>query len=72
MSIELGQTLIVGQPTVLFEGEYEYGGPGFWFDYDVAPDGQSFLMTRRTTEPPRDIRVVLNWWEELKGRVPVG
>jgi len=46
-------------------------------DYDVLPDGQ-FLSTvpaedntaSRTAEAPQ-IRVVLNWLEELKQRVPV-
>jgi Tol biopolymer transport system component len=40
--------------------------------YDVSPDGKSFLMVRR--EPgsiPTRIKIVLNWFEELKKRVPV-
>ena len=37
------------------------------FEYDVAPDGQRFVL--RTVNPDavtREIRVVLNWFEELK------
>ncbi len=40
------------------------------FEYDVAPDGQRFVL--RTVNPDamaREIRVVLNWLEELKAKV---
>ena len=46
-------------------------------DYDMAPDGERFLMIfpadqDEFTEPPRpQINIVLNWFEELKQRVPV-
>jgi len=40
--------------------------------YDIAPDGQRFLMLRAPKpEPPfTQMHVVLNWIEELKRRVP--
>ena len=43
--------------------------------YDVTPDGQRFLMLK--TGGPEEsaatqINVVLNWFEELKQRVPTG
>ena len=44
-------------------------------NYDVSPDGQRFLMLRpseQTGAAPTQINVVLNWFEELKRRVPVG
>ena len=53
--------LTLGVPRPLFEY------PDL-FEYDVAPDGQRFVI--RTTNPDamaREIRVVLNWFEELKG-----
>jgi serine/threonine protein kinase/Tol biopolymer transport system component len=36
--------------------------------YDVSPDGQRFLFVKANTEkgPPDEVRVVLNWTEELK------
>jgi len=41
--------------------------------YAVTPDGQHFLLLKPSTvEPARQIHVVLNWFEELKRRVPVG
>jgi hypothetical protein len=36
-------------------------------NYDVTPDGRRFLMVRSGPEDAdRQIRVVLNWAEELK------
>jgi hypothetical protein len=43
--------------------------------YDVSPDGQRFLMLKSTEQAgnaPTQINVVLNWFEELKQKVPVG
>jgi serine/threonine-protein kinase len=44
--------------------------------YDAAPDGQRFLFVRRPTSPipppPSEMRVVFNWFEELKAKVPTG
>jgi hypothetical protein len=41
--------------------------------YDVAPDGQRFIMIEEATKQPpiTHLKVVLNWFEELKQRVPV-
>ncbi len=42
--------------------------------YDVAPDGQHFLMLKEddTQSSQFQLRVVLNWTEELKSHVPTG
>jgi hypothetical protein len=41
-------------------------------NYDVSPDGQRFLMLKGGEEQQAatQIHVVLNWFEELKRRVP--
>ena len=58
-------------PRVLFEGDYVMVG-NFGRPYDVAADGQRFLMMKRIdSSSSRDIHVVLNWHEEPKERVPV-
>jgi hypothetical protein len=44
-------------------------------NYDVSPDGQHFLMLKPTVSPqaaPTEINVVLNWFKELKEKVPTG
>lgn len=44
--------------------------PGSRF-YDVSPDGQRFLMVKGDTQAaPRQLRLVVNWFEELKAKVP--
>jgi hypothetical protein len=47
--------------------------PATFPNYDVSPDGQRFLMLKapEETTAPTQIKVVLNWFEELKRRVPV-
>ena len=65
--------LIVGRPQMLFEGQYEYGNVGPFASYDVAPDGQEFVMIKKggvTGEARQELIVVLNWFEELKRLVP--
>jgi WD40-like Beta Propeller Repeat len=62
-----------GKPKVLFEGQYEptlFTNP----NYDVSPDGKRFLMLKpsESAEAATQINVVLNWFEELKRRVPAG
>ena len=44
-------------------------------NYDVSPDGQRFLMLKpieQARAAPTQINVVLNWFEELKQKVPAG
>jgi hypothetical protein len=54
----------IGEPQVLFQGDY-LNVPGR--SYDVMPDGQSFILIRRTPDPtPTRLNVVLNWFEELR------
>jgi Tol biopolymer transport system component len=64
----------VGKPRMLFEGQY-VPTPTTSPNYDVAPDGQRFLMLKPVEQAqaaPTQINVVLNWFEELKRRVPSG
>jgi serine/threonine-protein kinase len=62
----------VGQPQLLFAGPYP-DNPGWTRprSYDVSRDGQRFLMTRLPPDRPRPrIAVVLNWFDELRAKVP--
>jgi len=64
----------LGNPRMLFEGLYE-PSVGASSNYDVSPDGQRFLMVKQNEQAqtaPTQINVVLNWFEELKQKVPVG
>lgn len=61
------EVLTIGRPRVLFESE-DLGD--VVANYDVAPDGERFLVVR-STEAITELKVVLNWGQELKRLVPV-
>jgi serine/threonine-protein kinase len=61
-----------GPPRLLFSGPYP-DNPGWTRprSYDVSSDGERFLMTKVPVNPPTPrIAVVLNWFEELRPKVP--
>jgi eukaryotic-like serine/threonine-protein kinase len=61
----------VGMPHMLFEEPNFNNGV---FNWDVSPDGQRFLMVKPVEEQQAatHLDVVLNWFEELKQKVPTG
>ena len=65
---------IIGRPERIFDFPY-YARPFTTRFYDVARDGQRFLVMSSGAdagpETRRQIRVVVNWYEELKRLVPV-
>jgi len=64
VSINTRASLSVGAPRVLFEGDFRFGGdhPG----YDVAADGRFLMIRTPDEERPREIHIVLNWFDELR------
>ena len=70
VAYETGPSFIASKPVVLFEGNY---APNFYAaNYDVSPDGQRFVMIEALEQStrPRQLNVVLNWFEELRRLVP--
>ena len=75
--VQTEPTFTAGNGEVVFEGSYLVTTPVVpGRTYDVAPDGQRFLMIKENA--PEDeaaaephIVVVQHWFEELKARVPV-
>jgi hypothetical protein len=63
-------TFNASKPRVLFKGQFD--NIPWAANYDVSPDGQRFLMVQAaaTTATASQIHVVLNWFEELKRKVP--
>ena len=56
-----------GKPQPLFESRYETNEGAR--NYDVAPDGRSFVLIRSEgTAQPDQFNVVLNWFTELRSR----
>ena len=60
----------VGRPSRLIDGGPYRASGGTSRYYDVSPDGGHFAMLPLGIRSLRELRVVLNWFEELKERVP--
>jgi eukaryotic-like serine/threonine-protein kinase len=62
----------VGTPALLFrKADAGRLGNGRTIGYDVTPDGSQFLMVTPIERPgAQPIVVILNWFGELKGKVP--
>ena len=39
-------------------------------NYDIADDGQRFLMVQETAPPVTQVPVIINWFDELRRLVP--
>jgi serine/threonine-protein kinase len=77
VSVETGPTFSLGTPKTLFRLTYVAGSASVGTPWDISPDGRRFLMIKQSQSNasenvgPRKINIVLNWFEELKQRVPV-
>jgi Tol biopolymer transport system component len=62
---ELTPTFRAGTPKMLFEKVSS--------DYDVHPDGKRFLMLKpaATTDDNSELHIILNWFEDLRKKVPL-
>ncbi len=70
VAVDAGESLTLGAPTVLFEGDYV---DDFSRAYDMTDDGRFLMMKPADSAqgPDAEINVVLNWHDELLERVPV-
>jgi Tol biopolymer transport system component len=65
VDVETGAAFRSGSPEMLFTKASQ--------DYDVAPDGKRFIMLKPAAAPegsPSELHVILNWFDELRRRVP--
>jgi hypothetical protein len=71
-SVKLSPTLSLGRVTKLFDWEKPIPGIS-GTPYDISPSDGRFLMIKSATKNAdgTDISVVLNWFEELKSRLPM-
>jgi len=71
VAVETEPAFTPGRPRLLFdEGGYTLHPPGFT-NHDISPDGRQFLMIKQETASEQtQIRVILNWTEELKQLAP--
>ena len=80
VTVEAGVDFEVGTPVLVVSGSYvgTSDGDNAGRTYDIAPDGQRFLMLKAgavgdaddLVAGPTQIIVVQHWFEELKARVP--
>lgn len=70
VSVETGDGISVSKPTVLFEDRYDRGVAGN-LGYDLAPEGDKFLMIQRLGgRTTASFRVVLNWFDDVRRLSP--
>jgi hypothetical protein len=71
--VKIGSAFAAGKPQVLFENASLLGS-GADTSFDVSNDGQRFLMVQSSDQGPNptQIRVVLNWFDELRRRANEG
>jgi hypothetical protein len=74
---ETAASLNVGAPVVVFDDPYRLdtgGAQGGKANYDISPAGKWFVMVEEprasAAAEPAQLSVVLNWFDELKRRVP--
>jgi serine/threonine-protein kinase len=71
VSVTEEATLSAGSPEVLFAGDYSFAGARP--NWDISPDGQSFLLLNQVQEgeaASTSLVVVENWFEELNRLAP--
>ena len=67
VEVETESRFEAGLPRVLFESIHGSGPNRNW---DVASDGQRFVMVHPVSSERRQLNVVLNWFDELRRLVP--
>jgi serine/threonine-protein kinase len=70
-------TISLETPKTMFRGTYAFSGTASIGNWDVSPDGKRFLVIKSPGSAgagggPRKINIAVNWFEELKQRVPTG
>ena len=72
--VTLGETFSSGAVQRLFSGPYTFDVLAVNYlqtvNYDVAPDGQRFLVPGNQASAPHQLELALNWFDELKRLAP--
>jgi serine/threonine-protein kinase len=76
VDVQTGSEFRAGHPRALFALRSTNAGSGLFVPkqgWDVAPDGERFLVIASPDNQEADVKLqaVVNWFEELKRRVPV-
>jgi hypothetical protein len=66
VTVQTNPVMRIGQPELLVDPGQALSG-----DFSVAPDGRRFLtVSHRMVESPLELKIVLNWFEELERLAP--
>ena len=65
VEVRAGETLWVGEPKPLFTTRLK-GGAAIGRQYDVAPDGERFLVNNTLADERAPTTLVQNWAADLK------
>jgi len=66
VTVQTNPVMRIGQPELLVDPRQASIG-----EFSVAPDGRRFLTTSdRMVDSPLELRIVLNWFEELERLAP--
>ncbi len=73
VDVTSGSELTLGKPYVLFKAPWTGSSP--IQGYDITPDGERFIFRTQVEsdleiQSVRQLRVVLNWFEELRRLAP--
>ena len=79
MPVKTGPVFSAETPKIIFRGNFVSARAVNRQPWDISPDGKRFLMVKPPASAgdtsgiagPRKIDIVLNWFEELRQRVPV-
>ena len=66
VAVTTSPSFSASRPEPLFEGDYD--------SWDIAPEGKRFLVAKdeAAESAPRQLNLVLDWFEDLKLRAPAG
>lgn len=67
--VTTGETFKAGPPELLFKVKPVLSSDEFW--WDVGPDNRGFVMVQDIKPPLTHFRVTLDWFEELRRKIPV-
>ncbi len=71
VDVTTGRDFEAGKPRMLFNGKYQISVPVR--GYDIAPDGQAFLLISKSSSPEQSVthlNVTFNFFDELKQLAP--
>ena len=66
VDVDTGDELKAETPRIVLTARFAVASGGRNQNYDVSVDGQRFVYVQRDEGVPREIRVVVNWFEELE------